>query len=201
MDWSQAAVWGDGRKRRRRPNRTAAERRAQMRRAEARTIQRLLASFASLAHRGSAPTQLGAALASALARGAETEPNVVEQVHAARAGLRPEVQEHLAAIRRCDVVEQIHAARAGLRTEVQVEEQIQAARARLSPESREHLAAIRQRREEAMDGRLRGRAAAAVFGLEAAPGEYLLDGYLRQPRRQGATTPRRCRCRTEPNMT
>lgn len=67
MEWWSWQSWGaGGRHRRRRPNRTAAERRAQARRAEARTIQHLLASFAQLKHRGCAPTRLGGALERAL---------------------------------------------------------------------------------------------------------------------------------------
>ncbi|CAK0853854.1 unnamed protein product, partial [Prorocentrum cordatum] len=60
--------------RRRRPNRSAAARRAQYRRAECRTVERLLAAFAELrGHRGGAPTRLGAALAAALAPAASPD--------------------------------------------------------------------------------------------------------------------------------
>jgi hypothetical protein len=59
-DWNHAS-------RARRPNRTAAQRRAQRSRAEARTAQRLLAGFTSLTtHRGCRPSKLGAALAQVL---------------------------------------------------------------------------------------------------------------------------------------
>eukprot|EP00959_Pyramimonas_sp_CCMP1952_P277117 5793028-Pyramimonas_sp.AAC.1 len=51
---------------RRRPNRTAAGRRAQYRRAEARAVSHLLDTFAALVHRGSEPTRLASALVSAL---------------------------------------------------------------------------------------------------------------------------------------
>ena len=46
----------------RRPNRSAAERRLQAARAQARAVQRLLAAFQALGHRGCEPTALGRAL-------------------------------------------------------------------------------------------------------------------------------------------
>ena len=57
----------------RRPRRTAAERRAQKQRSEARVIQKMLRGFSELeAHRGCRPTVLGAALAQVL-RSSSTE--------------------------------------------------------------------------------------------------------------------------------
>eukprot|EP00969_Alexandrium_andersonii_P084175 3713789-Alexandrium_andersonii.AAC.1 len=50
----------------RRPNRSAAERRQQYRRAEARALGLLLRQFEALDHRGARPTRLGAALHAAL---------------------------------------------------------------------------------------------------------------------------------------
>ena len=63
--------------RRRRPNRTAAARREQAARAQARATQHLLAGFAALrGHRGSQPTVLGAMLDAMLARNLEKFPGI-----------------------------------------------------------------------------------------------------------------------------
>ena len=55
-----------------RPRRSAAERKAQKRRAEARVVQHLLRAFNDLSHRGCKPTRLGEALAHALFDGDTT---------------------------------------------------------------------------------------------------------------------------------
>ena len=58
-----------------RRKKSAAERRAQRSRAEARVVGRLLAAFSDLSHhRGSAPTRLGRAFAAALAAGGAERP-------------------------------------------------------------------------------------------------------------------------------
>ncbi len=54
--------------RNRRPNRTAADRRAQYERATARAVSKLLTSFESLEHRGCQRSRLAAALDTALRR-------------------------------------------------------------------------------------------------------------------------------------
>ena len=67
QSWQKWNTWQGGDRRRRRPNRTAAERREQARRSQARVTQQLLAGFAALvSHRGCRPTQMGMALRRAL---------------------------------------------------------------------------------------------------------------------------------------
>ena len=66
----------EGMRRRRRPNRPAAARRAQEQRAQARAVQHLLDGFAQLmAHRGCRPTRLGAALYQALSQTSPDQPD------------------------------------------------------------------------------------------------------------------------------
>ena len=75
----EPSPWGESRGRCKRPDRTAASRREQYKRAEARCIQSIMRKFQALQHRGCQASKLGAALQQALGQTVQQEEDAVPQ--------------------------------------------------------------------------------------------------------------------------